>query len=184
MVTRPVKNRDILEIAANDARAPSSWTVEDLVETEAERIVNSALLALVAAQMPRRGGGSATARAMSLDKKVSRRTAQTYLDIWRRLTKKREAPKAPDWEEAFVMAARDETARRAGATVIWPKWVKERSLWIPRQRRRVAAFALREGLVSWGARRVMLYDVEEQGIERVQLLLDKRNERREENGAG
>lgn len=184
MVTRPVKNRDILEIAANGSRAPSSWTAEDLTEAEAERIVGSALMALVAAQMPRRGGSSATARAMSLDKKVSRRVAQNYLDIWRRLTKKREAPKAPTWDEAFLLAARDEHARRAGATVLWNKWIRERGVWIPRQRSRVAAFALREGLVSWGARRVMLYDVEEQGIQRVRELIEsKRGDRKDESAA-
>lgn len=182
MVTRPVRNRDILEIAAEGARAPASWTQEDLVDNEGERIVGDALMALVAAQMPRRNGSAAGARALALDKKVSRKTAQLYLDIWRRLTKKREAPKAPSWDEAFVMAARNPEARRAGATVLWKPWIRERGLWIPKQRSRVAAFALREGLVSWGARRVMLYDVEEQGIDRMKELMIKRGERKEEHG--
>lgn len=173
MVTRPVRNRDILESAADGARAPASWTLEHVTESESERIVGDALMAFVAAQMPRRNGSSATARVLALDKKTSRKVAQLYLDIWRRLNKKREAPKAPDWDHAFVQAARDAQARRSGATVIWKGWIRERGVWIPKQRRRVAAFALREGLVPWGARRVMLYDVEEQGIDRVKEIMEK-----------
>lgn len=164
-------NRDIVERAAKGHNAPSSWTKEDLVEWEAERVVNNALMALVSAQMPRRGGSEMSARAMSKDKKVSRKIAQTYIDIWRRLNMKQEAPKAREWDELLVQAAKDPDARRAGATVLWPKWVREQEVWLPKRRAKVAAFALREGEIKWGARRVILLDVEERGLQRAKEKL-------------
>jgi hypothetical protein len=142
-----------------------SWTTEDLEAEEAERIVESALLALYAAQIPRRVNG-ASARELSKDKKVSRIVAAQYLDLWRAMTQKREAPKCPDWEAGMNMANYSTEARQAGAQVVWKRWLTERSRELQKRRRQLAAYSLREGLSAWGARRVMLIDKELAGISR------------------
>lgn len=184
-------NRKLLVEVANGFRPPIAWTPEEITSEESERVVTTALAALYASQMPRRLSEGAPRRALALDKRVSRKVAQAYLDLWSRMNRGREAPRCPSWDDGLKLAALNDDARVMGAQIVWKRWLKDRARFVEKRKSKLAAFALREGLVSWGARRIQMLETEERGIDRaakalgIDLYADEEEEtddRREETG--
>jgi hypothetical protein len=106
---------------------------------------------------------------------LARKIANLYRTLWRAVD-----GEPPSWsskaERLALAAEAPSEARRAGAVVRWPKWLKTRIEEVEQLRRAHAALALRDGRVRWGARRMRLLDQELENLKRIatETVLDER----------
>lgn len=167
-------NKEKLREVAGDARPPGG-SVDETDAAEFERIAQSLYLSVVAEAIPRRLGSDARSGAMALDKRVARKVANLYRTLWRAVD-----GEPPSWsskaERMEIAREAPAEARRAGATVRWPTWLRERIAYLEERRSAVAALALRDGRVRWGARRLRLIDQELENLKRIgtETVLDER----------
>jgi hypothetical protein len=167
-------NRERLRELAGTEKAPAG-SVDDSDAREFERIAQSLYMAVVAESIPRRLGGSVRSGTLALDKRVARKIANLYRTLWRAVD-----GEPPSWsskaERLALAAEAPSEARRAGAVVRWPKWLKTRIEEVEQLRRAHAALALRDGRVRWGARRMRLLDQELENLKRIatETVLDER----------
>jgi hypothetical protein len=160
----------MVEALASGTTAPLSWSTEELIEEEAERIVGTCLVAFYALQVPKRTG--IAGRAAALDKKVSRVIAYGYMTLWRDMNHAREAPKMPGEYEIGEVAAKHDEIRTEGATVEWKDYLKARQNYLQRRIRALAAFSRREAEWKWGALRIRNIQNELACVERAMGVID------------
>lgn len=162
-------NRARLRVLAEGIKAPE-WTVEEFERIEFERVRFSLFTAVVAESIPRRLGKDADAAALAIDKRVARMVANCYRSLWMSYSRLG-APPAPTWssrvERVGLAAKAEEGMRRAGATVRWGPWLRDRHGELDSRTREVAALAMTAGRPKWGVRRVRILTAERDNIERI-----------------
>lgn len=143
---------------------PDTWNRTELAMSEIKRVKRLTFMATYAAQVPRRLGPDATPQELTVDKRTANRVGHTYLRLWQWLVVERgpmpawDLPDAfhppDDWRATLKLAASDQDARRAGASVEWRPWWTDLRPRLLGRRAGVATFALREGHLDWGYRLV------------------------------
>lgn len=161
-------NRALLRKLADDVDPPAT-SVEEWEAAELARIRFTMYMAITAESIPRRLGKGATGTQLALDKRIARKVANMYRQLW--LSLEQPGDSAPHWtgRDSRLALVRDAepAMRMAGATVTWSTWLKQRKADAKERRVEVAALAMRHGLVRWGSRRVGLLTLEVNNIERI-----------------
>lgn len=158
-------NRDRLTAIANGA-SPADADPEAVERADFERVRRTLYMAVVCEAIPRRLGPTAVGTSLALDKRVARKVANTYRTLWRAL-----GDDAPEWSsraERLALAKGAELdARKAGAVVRWPQWLRARIEELEERRAAVAALGLSSGRVRWAVRRVRFIENELENVKRI-----------------
>jgi hypothetical protein len=166
-VSKDRSKRALLESLADEGFIPpDNWSADGIVRVEINRLRRAAYIGAVAAEVPRRLGEGAESIDLAGDRFLSKRIANAYWTLWRRMTTAKHAPLPveelgeneqdlypPDtWRLLHARAASDIEARRMGRTVLWDRWWEESKPRLLARRRAIATFAVRDDRLSWGYR--------------------------------
>lgn len=161
-----LSNKERLRELAEGEGEPT-LTVEQFEAVEMDRVRFSLFMALICESIPRRLGKDADAWALALDKQLARKVANCYRSLWKAM----DSSSAPAWnsraERMSLAAAADTGQRRAGATVRWGAWLRERHEGIAQIMSRAAALAVLKNRTRWGISRVRLLEIERDNIRRI-----------------
>lgn len=168
---------------------PDNWTATAVIQAELRRIRSLALAAAYAAEFPRRLGPDADGGELAADKNLSKGITHTYWGLWKRIVgsvmdpedlRDEDIPPAT-WYDLHAVAAQNEDARRAGATVLWHDWWSEMRPRLMGRRAAVATFAVKTEAWGWGYRVVAGLNDELDWLEKKfakARLLDEQRKRR------
>jgi hypothetical protein len=156
----------LLRYSDPNYEVPENWTTDSLTQVEAKRLAKNAYTARIAVDVPRRLGSDASGYELSADKKLSKRIAYVYFNLWTRFVRAPHATlpleECPDdlvpprnWKALHTLAYADEEIRRAGSTIIWTDGWEELSPRLHARRMVVASVALTRGETAWGYRMIV-----------------------------
>lgn len=153
----------LLRYSDPNYEVPENWTVESLTQVEAKRLAKNAYTARIAVDVPRRLGSDASGYELSADKKLSKRIAYVYFNLWTRFVRSPHATlpieQCPvdlipprNWKTLYTLAYADDEIRRSGSTIIWSDWWEELAPRLQARRMVVASVAITRGETAWGYR--------------------------------
>lgn len=153
----------LLRYSDPNYEVPENWTVESFIQVEAKRLAKNAYTARIAVDVPRRLGSDASGYELSADKKLSKRIAYVYYNLWTRFVRSPHATlpieQCPvdlipprNWKTLYTLAYANEEIRRAGSAIIWTEWWEELAPRLQARRMVVASVAITRGETAQGYR--------------------------------
>lgn len=142
-----------------------------IINTDGKRVRIWTFAAAVAMNFPRRLGPDASADAMALDKKISKKVCHLYYMLWMQMSSQHETAEPPVWGQ-WDIASEDPQIRQLGSTVIWGNQLYKLSETAQMRIETVNEHPCPiKAVKKWQRRRLHLLRYELDGILRIQKLL-------------